>query len=306
MGKVPDDLPDTDLPIATGPPLAALTAVEEELSSDRDLTFNRSGPTITSKDHSRPSPAVPILPSPTTDSDVKSDIPALDHFPIPPVHLPLPRLQRGLTNSIDELVAGPSSYGRQMTSPALPIRESSDLTATAPKELAAVTTTQTPSPTTNKRVETSAYLSTPSRSDPYRTSPSTDLSTTALTTDTTEFGIRQSYPLPSSGSSGSSTLPKESPRSSGVVLAMRNRFAQNVSYNRYAGTIRKVELYSLYLQLRQEKLRLRSLVSRSVCQPSPVVIDPVVSSLHYVRTGLRQSQPLNLSQSTTLPAPTHQ
>ena len=235
MGKVPDDLPDTDLLAATGPPLAAIPVVEEELNSDTNLASNRPGPTITSKGRSHPNPPL-APPSPMTDSDlsqhdpmaVKSDIPALDDFPVPPVHFP-PRLQRRLTSSLDGPVAEPSSYGRQMTSHVLPIQEAPDLTTTGPGELAVATATQTPSPATNKRVEISTHLSAPSRSDPCRTSSPTDLSPTASSTDATEFGIRQSYPPPSSGSPGSSTLPKGSPRNSGVVLAMRNRFAQNVS-----------------------------------------------------------------------------
>ena len=236
MGKVPGDLPDTDTPVTAGPSLAALPGVEEELNSDPDLAFNRAGLAIISRDQAHHDP-LPVLPSPMTDSDlsqhgpvtVKSDIPALDHFPVPPVHFPLPHSQRGLTSSLDGPVGNPHLYGRQMTFPVLRTREPPDLTATTPTELAVATATQTPSPTTNKRVDTSTYLSTPSRSDPYQTSPPADLSTTELIADGTDFGIRQTHLLPSSGSPGSSSLPKGSPRNSSVVLAMRNRFAQNVS-----------------------------------------------------------------------------
>ena len=247
MGKVPDDLPDIDVPAVAGPSSTALLAVEQELNSDPDLAFNRAGLAITSRSYAHPNPLL-VLPSPATDSDlsqhdpvtVKNDIPALDHFPVPPVHFPLPHPQRGFTDSLDGPVGNPPSYGRQTTFPLLRTQESLDLTTTTPTEFAVTTTVQTPPPTTNKRIGTSTHLSVPSRSDPYQTSSSTDLPTTGLTADGTDFGIRQLRPLPSSGSPGSSNLPKGSPRNSGVVLAMRNRFAQNVSYDRCVDTIQKL------------------------------------------------------------------
>jgi hypothetical protein len=165
MGKVPDDLPEADTPVATGPSLAALPAVEEELNSDTDLGFNRT-PVLRLPAETTPHPdPPPVLPSPTTDSDLsqhdpvtmKSDIPALDHFPVPPVHFPLPHLQRGLTGSLDGPIGNPPSYGRQVTPPVSAGPGTPDLTATTPTELAAAGT-QTPSPTTNKRTDTSTYL----------------------------------------------------------------------------------------------------------------------------------------------------
>ena len=236
------------MPAATGLSSTPLPSVGEELNSDPGLAFNRAGLVITSRDYSHPDPP-PNPPSPTTDSDlpqhnlatVKSDIPALDHFPVPPVHFPLPHLQKGLTSSLDSPVGKPSLYGRQMTLPALRTQESPDFTPTTPTERRVETATHTPSSTSNKRVDTSTYLSAPSHSDPYQTPSSTDLSTNVLTTDNTDFGIRQLHSPPSPGSLGSSNLlPKGSPRSSGVVLAMRNRFAQNVSYDRCIGTIQKL------------------------------------------------------------------
>jgi len=242
MGKIPDDLPGIDTPVATGPSLAALPSAEEEPNSGPDPAFNRTSLAITSRDHTNPNPPL-ALPSPTTDSDLsqhdpvtlKSDIPALDHFPAPPVHFPLPHPQRGLTGSPDGPVGNPPSYGRQMTFPVLRTQEPPDFAATIPTELAVVTVTQTPSPATNKRVEISTHLSAPSRSDPYQTLSLTD--PTGLTADSTDFGIRQPHTLPS-GSPGSSNLPKGSPRNSSVVLAMRNRFAQNVSYDRCSAPFR--------------------------------------------------------------------
>lgn len=236
MGEIPGDLPDIDTPVVTGPPLAALPAVEEELNSGPDPAFKRTSLAITSRDHTNTNPPL-SLPSQTTDSDlsqhdpvtVKSDIPALDHFPAPPVHFPLPHPQRGLTGSPDGTVGNPPSYGRQMTFPVLRTQESPDFAATIPTELAVVTVTQTPSPATNKRVEISTHLSAPSLSDQYQTLSLTD--PTGLTAGSTDFGIRQPHTLPS-GPPGSSNLPKGSPRNSSVVLAMRNRFAQNVSYDR--------------------------------------------------------------------------
>ena len=309
-GKIPDDLPDTDIPIATGPSLAALSAVEEEPNSDTDLGANRASLANTSD--CTPSNLLPVLHSPTTDSDlsrhdpvaVKGDLPTLDYFPVPPVHFPLPHLKMVLTGSLDGPAGNPPLYGRRITSPVLPIQESPDLTATTPTELAAVTATQTPSPTRNIRAETFTYLPAPSRSDPYKTLLPTDPLTTGLTTDNVEFEIRKPHPLPPSGLLDSSSLPKGSPRSSGVVLAMRNRFAQNVSYNRCAYVIQKVELHSLCLQRHQETLRPRSLVCRSMCQPSPVVINPTVNALHCARTGPKRGQPLNLP-TMMQPAPIH-
>jgi len=242
MGKIPDDLPDIDAPVATGPSLAALPAVEEELNSGPDPVLNRTSLTITSRDHANPNPPL-ALPSPTTDSDlsqhdpvtVKSDIPALDHFPVPPIHLPLPHPQRSLTGSPDGPVGNPPSYGRQMTFHVLRTQEPPDSAATIPTELAVVAVTQTPSPTTNKRAEISTHLSTSSRSDPHQTLSPID--PTGLSANSTDFAILQPHTLPS-GSPGSSNLPKGSPRNSGVVLAMRNRFAQNVSYNRFPAPFR--------------------------------------------------------------------
>jgi len=310
MGKIPDDLPDTDSPVATGPSLAALSVVGES-NSNTDPGANRANLANTIRDYT-PSNLLPVFSSPTTDSDpsrhdpaaAEGDIPALDHFPVPPVHFPLPHLKRILTGSLDGSAGDPRSYGRQMTSPVLPIHESPEVTAATRTELAAAAATQTPSPTTNIWADTSTHLPAPSRSDPYQTSLPTDLSATGLTTDHTEFGIRQPHLLPPSSSSGSSNLPKGSPRSSGVVLAMRNRFAQNVSYSRRAYAIQKAELHSQCLQCHQETLRLRSLVYRSMCRPSPVVINPTMRSLHYARTGFRRRQPLNLP-TTMQPAPIH-
>ncbi|KAF9650217.1 hypothetical protein BDM02DRAFT_1484078 [Thelephora ganbajun] len=234
MGRAPDDLPDTDIPVATGPSLAALPAVEEELNSDTDLGVSKANLRPTSRDYT-PHNLPPVLASPTTDSDisqhdpvtVKSDIPALDHFPVPPVHFPLPHLQRVLTSSLDGPFGNPPTYGRRMTSPVLPAQESHNLTAaTTSTMFAAATATQTPPPTTDIRTDATTSFPAPSRSDPHQILSPSDLSTTFLTTDNTEFGIRQPHPLPPSGSSGSLSLPKGSPRSSGVVLAMRNRFTQ--------------------------------------------------------------------------------
>ena len=42
MEKVPDDLPDIDTSVATGPSLAPLPMVEEELNSDTDLGVTRT------------------------------------------------------------------------------------------------------------------------------------------------------------------------------------------------------------------------------------------------------------------------
>lgn len=237
-GKVPGDLPDTDIPVTTDPSLAALPAVKEELNNDIDLAINRASLVVTSRGYTHPGPS-PVPPPTTTNSDLsqhdpvttKSDIPALDHFPVPPVHFPPPHLQRGLTNTLDGPVGNPPSYGRQTAFPVLPVQESPDLTATIPPEFAVATTTQAPSPTTKMQTDTSTYLSAPSRSDQYRTSASTDPSTGVLTTDDADFGILQPDPLPPSSSLDSPNPPKRSPRSSGVVLAMRNRFAQNVSHD---------------------------------------------------------------------------
>jgi len=291
MGKVPDDLPDAGVPVATGPSSTPLPVVEEELGGDTDLRVNRTRPVNTNTGDHTPSNLSPVLPPLTTDSDqpqrdpitVEDDVPALDCFPAPPVHFPLPHLQRVSTNSLDRPIP---SYGRQVTSPVLPVQESPGPTATTPTELAAATATQTPSPIANTWADAPIYLPTPSRSDPNQTLSPADPPTTVLTTDNAEFGIRQPRSLLPSGSLGSYDLSRGNPQSSGVVLAMRNRFAQNVSYDRHTYTIRGAELHSLYLQPPQENLQLRSLVYQSVYRPSPVVIN-LWSTLHYSRTGLR-------------------
>ena len=243
VGKVPDDLPDIDT-VTTGPSLAPLPAVEEELNSDTDLRVTRATATNTNRDTS-PNLS-PVLPPLTTDPDlpqrdpmtVKSDVPALDHFPAPPVHFPLPHLQRVSTNTLDGPAVNPPSYGRRVTSLVSPVQGPPDSTATIPTELAATTATHPSPPVPNTWADTPIYLHTPSRSDPNQPSSLVDSSTTILTADDTEFGIRQPRPLPSSGSPGSYSLPKGSPQSSGVVLAMRNRFAQNVGCDRYTCAIR--------------------------------------------------------------------
>lgn len=230
MGKVPDDLPDTDLSLTTGASLAALPAVEEEPNSDTDLRVNRASPANARRDCTPPH-LLPILPSPTTDSGLsqhdpvtaKNDIPALDHFPVPPDHFPLPHLQRVSASPLDGPVGNPPPHGRPAAFPVLPTQEPPALAATTPTELPAATTQIVSA--TNVWADISADSSALSRMDLNQT-PS---QTTALTTDNTEFGIRQPHHSPPSGSPGSSSLPKESPRSSSVVLAMRNRFAQNVS-----------------------------------------------------------------------------
>ena len=296
MGKVPDDLPDIDIPVASGPSLTPLPAVEEELNNDTDLKVNKASPANISRDHIPPN-LLPVLPSSTADSDpsqhdpvnAEGDIPALDHFPAPPVHFPLPHLQRGSTGPVDGCV--PPSYGRQVISPVLPTHEPAGLTPTTPTEPAVATTIQSPSPAANVWADTSPYLPAPPHPDLNQTPLSTNLSTTP--TDNTEFGIRQSHPLHPSGSSSSSTLPKGSPQSSGVVLAMRNRFAQNVSCDRWI-RIRETEFHSPRPQSHQENLQLRFLVYRSVCQSSPIATNPAASTLHYARTGLRQGQPSNV------------
>lgn len=236
MGKVPNDLPDADTSVATDPSLAPLPVVEEELINDTDLGVAGATPANTNRNYSPPNLS-PVLPSPVTDPDLpqrdpvtlKSDVPALDHFPAPPAHFPLPHLQRVSTNSLDGLVGNSPSYSCRVNSPVSPVQEPPVPTPMTPTELAAMTATQIPSPIANKWTDTPIYLSTPSRSDPSQTLLPANPSTTILTSDDTEFGIRQPRPLPPSGSSSSYNLPKGSPRSSGVVLAMRNRFAQNVS-----------------------------------------------------------------------------
>lgn len=236
MGKVPDDLPETDTPVTTGPSLTPLPLVQEELNSDTELRVNRTSPANTSRDYTPPQ----APPSPITDSDpprrdpvtAKSDIPALDHFPAPPVHFPLPHLQRVSTSSRDGPVGNPPSYGRQVTSPVSPVQEPPGSTPTTPTELAAATAAQTLSPATNVWADVPMYLHDPSRSDHNQATLPTNPSATVLTTNNTEFGIRQPHTLLSSDSLDSSSLPKETPRSSGVVLAMRNRFSQNVSHDR--------------------------------------------------------------------------
>jgi len=245
MGEVPDDLPDTDVPVATGPSLAALSAVEE-LNSGTDLAVSRASLPGASRDHT-PSNHPPAFPSPPTDFDpsqhdrltAKSDIPALDHFPTPPVHFPLPHLQKTFKSSLDGSVGNHLSYGRQITS-VLPTQESPTSIPTTPTEGTGTITTQTPSPTKDIRTDTSAYYPDSSRLDPLQTRSPTNPLATILTTDNTELGIRRP-PLPPSGSSSSSNIPKVNPRSSGVVLAMRNRFAQNVSYHRCTYSVQKAE-----------------------------------------------------------------
>jgi hypothetical protein len=309
MGKIPDDLPDTDIPLTTGAWLAALPAVEEEPNSDTDLRVNRASPANARRDYTPPH-LLPVLPSPTTDSGlsqhdpvtVKNDIPALDHFPVPPDHFPLPHLQRVSASPLDGPVGNPPPHGRPAAFPVLLTQEPPALAATTPTELPAATTQILSA--TNAWANISADSSALSRADPNQTPSQTDLPTTALTTDNTEFGIRQPHHSPPSGSPGSSSLPKESSRSSSVVLAMRNRFAQNVSYDRCACVVLKAQLRSLYLQFPQGNLQLRSRVYRSACQPSQVVINQVVSTLHCARTGLRWGQPLNL-HSTMRPPPIH-
>ena len=48
MGKVPDDLPDIDIPVAIGPSLAPL--VEEGLNSDTGPGTTRTSPANTNRD----------------------------------------------------------------------------------------------------------------------------------------------------------------------------------------------------------------------------------------------------------------
>lgn len=299
-GKVPDDLPDIDLPVETGP---SLPAVEEELNSDTDMKVNSASPANDRRGYTY---TTPNLPSSATDSNpsqhdpvtMKGDIPALDHFPAPPVHFPLPHLQRVSTGPSDGSV--PPSYGRRVTFPALPVQGSPGLTGTTPTEPTVTPTTQGQPPAVNIRADATMYLPAPSRSDVGHTPLPADVSTAVSTAENTEFGIHQ--PPPPSGSSGSSSLHKGSPHNSGVVLAMRNRFAQNVSYDRRVRTVRKTEFHSLCLQLRQGNLRLRFLVWRSVCQRSPTVINPVVSTPHCARTDLKWERSLNLP-SKVRPAP---
>ena len=243
MGKIPDELPDTDIPVAMDSLVAALPAIEQEPKTNTDLEDNRASPANITRGNPPPD-VVPAPPSPTVDSDLphhdapteKSDIPALDHFPAPPIHFPLPHLRGVLKGSLDGPVGNPPSYGRRMTSPTSPAQESPHSAATSPTELVAATGRQI-SPTASTTAETPTYSPLPSRSDPRRTSLPTDLSI-APTSDDGEFGIRQPHTLLSSSSSGSSSLPKGSPRGSGVVLAMRNRFAQNVSCDRRAYTFK--------------------------------------------------------------------
>jgi hypothetical protein len=299
IGKIPDDLPDVDSPVATGPLLATLPAVEEGLNSDTDTGVNRIHLTNASRGYIPPN-SLPVLHSPTTDSDLSQHvsttatdgIPALDHFPAPPVHLPPPRLRGVSSDSLDGPLGNPPSYGRRITSPASSIPEPTKFSVTTPTDLATATAAQTPSPTTNAINETFTHFPVLSRSDPLQTSSPTSPQTTILASETTEFGIRQ--PLPPSGSSGLSSLPKGSPRSSGVVLAMRNRFSPNVSHDLCAYTIQEAELHSPCLQVHREKLQPQSLVYRSASQLSLVDINSVARTLQYVRTGLRWGQPLNL------------
>lgn len=235
MEKVPDDLPDPDVPVMAGPSPAALPLVEEELNSGTDLASNRAGLVIISRDHPHSDP-LPGHPSPTPDFDlsqrdpvtVNSDIPALDHFPVPPVHFPLPHLQRGSTNSLDGPLGNHPSYGRQ-TLPALR-KEPPDSALTTSTRPVVATTTQAPSPAANKRVDKPAHLSAS-----YQAPAPADVPMAVLDPDNMDFGVRELHHSPS-GVLGSSSLPKGNPRGSGVVLAMRNRFAQNVSYDRHVGS----------------------------------------------------------------------
>lgn len=244
MGKVPDDLPDTDVPVITGSSAATLPVDEEELNSDTNPASKRTGLVFISRDHPYSNP-LPGHPSPIPDSGlsqhdpvtVNSGIPALDHFPVPPVHFPLPHLQRGLTNSLDGPPGNHSSYGRQ-TLPALR-KESPDSAPTTPTEPVAATKTQALYPTMNKRVDISTHLSASSRPDPFQAPAPADLPMAVLDSDGMDFGIRQPHHSPS-GVLGSSSLPKGSPRGSGVVLAMRNRFTQHVSYDWHIGTAQKL------------------------------------------------------------------
>jgi hypothetical protein len=238
VGKIPDDLPDVGASSAAAPSLTALPAVEEETNSDIYLGGSRTGPT-NNRD------VLPAPPSPTIDSDLshhdltimKSDIPALDHFPTPPVHFPLPHLRGALKSSLDGSTGDLPLYGRRITS-ASPTQEFQRSTATTPTEPAAVMPRQQPpSPTANTLIETSAYRSVPFRSDSHQNPSKSDSSADVLEADNEEFGVRQSYSLRPSDSVGSSSLPKGSPRNSGVVLAMRNRFPQNVSQDRCSDVI---------------------------------------------------------------------
>lgn len=312
MGKIPDDLPDAETPAATGPSLAALPAVEEELVSDTDLGVNKTSPTNISRDYT-PSDVPPAPPPPMVDpgpsqhdsGTVKSDIPALDHFPAPPVHFPLPHLRGALKSPLDGPFENPPSYGRRMTSPVSPTQESSSPTPMTPTQPVVAAARQTLSPATNLTAEQPIHLPTSSRSDPvsprsdpHQLIPSADLQTAVLTSDNSEFGIRQSHPPP--GLPGPTSLPKGSPRNSGVVLAMRNRFSQNVSYGQCVYAIYIAEVRSLFHQLHREKLRLQSFANRSVYRPPPVDINLVVSILQYVRTGFRRGQPLNLLPTTRM------
>ena len=246
MGKIPDDLPDSETSVSMSAPFAALPAVKGEVRKGTELKPNKTGPVDTRGDHS-PSDATPVSPSPTIESDesqlgpatVRSNIPALDHLPTPPVHFPLPHLRGVLKGSLEGPVGNPPSHDHRITPRTLLIRESPHSTAAIPTEFVHVAPRQT-SPTTATIGESSAYFPVPPRSDPHGTRPSADQPTAIPTPDDTEFGVWQLHPLHPSSSSGSSSLPKGSPRGSGVVLAMRNRFSQNVSYNRCAPTISKL------------------------------------------------------------------
>ena len=113
MGKIPNDLPDTETSVAAGLSLAALPAVEE-LNSDTDLEVNKINLANVTRDHTPTIDPSVFQHSPET---VKSGIPALDHFPAPPVHFPLPHLRGVSKNSPDGPIGNPSSYGRGITSP---------------------------------------------------------------------------------------------------------------------------------------------------------------------------------------------
>lgn len=235
-GNIPDDLPDNNGPVATGPPLAAFLSAEEDLNSDTDMGTNRTIQADTRRDHTPPNshPALPPLaasPDPEKHdlATMNSDIPALDNFPAPPLHFPLPHLRGAIKSPLDGGAGNPPLYGRQIASLVLPNKEAPNSTPATPQELGTTTTTHTKPPAMDVTPETSTYFPVMSRSDAHQHLSLTDPSTVALTAENTEFGVRRHQPLTPSGSSGSPSLPRGSPRSSGVVLAMRNRFSQNVS-----------------------------------------------------------------------------
>lgn len=226
-GKIPDDLPDAESSVTTNSSLAPLPVVEEGPKKDGCSETNKAGYT--------PANTLSTPPSPTAKSDlfqhehstVNNDIPALDHFPAPPVHFPLPHLRGVLKSSLEGSIGNPLSYGRRMLSPPSPTPAHPHSAATTPTEFEVATATQTPPLAVGVVAEKSAYFPVPSCSDRHQPASPADLSTVVLASIDTEFGAQHPQLLSASSSPESSSLPKGSPRGSGVVLAMRNRFSQN-------------------------------------------------------------------------------